>query len=132
MIDQSRSRRVSQANRDPLNQAALLQLRKVKRRGSPGVLHVLSLMRWWLDQNGPSLGEEQDGVEARLTALMEADPAQAMQFLQDPEQTGDQALNPRDLERERLADNAGWLLVDALMSAMLASNDPLQSSWTAR
>ena len=132
MIDQSRSRRVSQANRDPLNQAALLQLRKVKRRGSPGVLHVLSLMRWWLDQNGPSLGEEQDGVEARLTALMEADPAQAMQFLQDPEQTGDQALNPRDLERERLADNAGWLLVDALMSAMLATDDPLQSSWTAR
>lgn len=132
MIDQSRSRRVSQANRDPLNQAALLHLRKVKRRGSPGVLHVLSLMRWWLDQNGPSLGEEQDGVEARLTALMEADPAQAMQFLQDPEETGDEMLDPMELKRERLTDDAGWLLVDALMSAMLATDDPLQSSWTAR
>ena len=131
MIDQRHIEHVSQANRDPLNQAALLHLCKVKRRGSPGVLHVLSLMRWWIDQNGPSLGEEQDGVEARLTALMEADPAQAMQFLQDPEQTGGQALDPGDLERERLADDAGWLLVDALMSAMLASNDPLQSSWTA-
>lgn len=132
MIDQSHSRRVSRVNRDPLNQAALLHLRKVKRPGSPGVLHVLSLMRWWLDQNGPSLGEEQDGVEARLTALMEADPAQAMQFLQDPEETGDEMLDPMELKRERLTDDAGWLLVDALMSAMLASNDPLQSSWTAR
>lgn len=132
MTDLSHSRRVSRVNRDPLNQAALLQLRKVKRRGSPGVLHVLSLMRWWLEENGPSLGEDQDGVEARLTALMTDDPEKTMRLLQDPEETGDQMLSPRELERERLADNAAWLLVDALMSAMQASNDPLQSSWTAR
>ena len=132
MIDQRHIEHVSLVNRDPLNQAALLHLRKAKRRGSPGVLHVLSLMQWWVEENGQSLGAEQDGVEERIALLMEDDPARVMQFLQDPEQTGDQALSPRDLERERLADDAGWLLVDALMSAMLATDDPLQSSWTAR
>ena len=129
MIDRKQIEAVNRANRDPLNQAALVQLRKAKQPPSAGRLHVLSLMRWWLNQNGPSLNAEQDGVEARLNRLLEDNPQTVMAWLQDPEQTGDQALDPSQIKTAREPASAGWLLIDLLMNAMTARNDPLGSSW---
>ena len=97
LINQRQIEHVSRINRDPLNQAALLQMRKVKHPPSVGVLHVLSLMQWWVEKYGPTLGEAQYGVEERIALLVVNDPAQLMQFLQDPGNTGSGA-EPRRFE----------------------------------
>ena len=132
MIDRKHIDQANRLNRDPLNQAALLHLRKAKQAPAAGVLHVLSLMRWWLEENGPSLGAERDSVEARVAQLAESDPQAALTWLQDPQNLGDQALDPRELKKAKDPASAGWLLIDLLIDAMTASNDPLGSSWTAR
>lgn len=127
MIDRKRAWRAKLYNSQPLNQAALKQLRRLKEPDSAGIPHVLSLMRWWLEQHGATLGPERDGVAERLYRLMETEPEQVMRLLQDPEETGDQALDPEALKKAAPED-AGWLLVDALLSAMQATSDPLQSN----
>lgn len=79
------------ANQHPLNRAARTFLPKDWQANEMTELHVLSLMRWGLE-NGLEINARgrptQEEVESRIELLAKEKPQAAIRFLVDPEKTG--------------------------------------------
>jgi hypothetical protein len=119
---------INLANQLPLNQAAA-QFLPPSWRDNLAELHVLSLMRWglenglehWLEemariQKGPT----PEQVEARINRLAQMEPKKAMQFLTDPENTGDVVLDAEELLNQETPEDAASLLLETLYANMVA------------
>lgn len=112
---------ISLANQLPLNRAAA-QFLPPEWMDKWAELHVLSLMRWGLE-NGLEIvpkaphHPDQDEVEARINDLAQMEPKKVMQFLTDPENTGDVVLNAEELLNQKTPEDAAGLLLETLTTA---------------
>jgi len=127
MTDQ---KQISLANQLPLNRAAKKFLPKEWQGSDMVELHVLSLMRWglenglehWLEETTRlRKGPTPEQVEARINLLADMDPKKAMQFLTDPENTGDVMLDAEDLLKQENPLDAARILLETLYDAMVAT-----------
>lgn len=113
------------ANQLPLNRAAQQFLPKAW-RGNHTEMYALSLMRWGLE-NGISINpvspdlSTRDQVEDRINILSQMNPTKVMQFLIDPESTGDVILSAEDLLKQENSLDAASLLLESLCDAMAAT-----------
>ena len=117
------------ANQLPLNRAAKEFLPK-DWQGDHTEMHVLSLMRWglenglehWLEETTRlRKGPTPEQVEARINRLAQMEPRKAMQFLTDPENTGEVMLYAEDLLKQEGPLNAASLLLETLYDNMVAT-----------
>lgn len=112
---------ISLANQLPLNRAAA-QFMSPEWMDKWAELHVLSLMRWGLE-NGLEIvpkaphHPDRDEVEARINELAQMDPKNVMRFLTDPENTGDVVLNAEELLNQETPEDAAGLLLETLTTA---------------
>lgn len=117
--------RIDLANQIPLNQAAA-QFLPPELRDMTAEMHVLSLMRWGL-KNGLKIVQKashhpnQNKVEARINRLSQMEPRKAMQFLTDPENTGDIVLVASDLSKQKTPEDAARLLLETLYDNMVVT-----------
>lgn len=118
------------ANQEPLNQAAAKFLPPDWKGSDMVELHVLSLMRWglengllgWLEETARiRKGPTPEQVESMINRLAQADPKVAMRFLVDPEETGDEALNAEELLAQETPEDAAMLLLESLYDSMAAT-----------
>ena len=109
------------ANQLPLNRAAKHFLPKEWQHNQK--LHVLSLMRWGLE-NGLEIKPQspehptQEKVEARLNRLALMKPGRALKFLTEAE--GEVVLDAEELQEQENPLDAASLLLETLHSNMIA------------
>lgn len=127
MID---PKRIKLANQMPLNRTAKKFLPPDWRGSDMVELHVLSLMRWglengllgWLEETARiRKGPTPEQVESMINRLAQTDPKVAMRFLVDPEGTGDEVLNAEELLAQETPEDAAMLLLESLYDSMAAT-----------
>lgn len=118
------------ANQQPLNVAAAKFL-PPEWQDNMTKLRVLSLMRWglvnglehWLkDTARLRKGPTPEQVESMINRLAEVNPKKAMDFLLDPEETGDSVMMTEDdLHKAENSLEAAEILLETLYDAMQAT-----------
>ena len=115
------------ANQMPLNRAARGFLPKDWQRAE---LHVLSLMRWglenglehWMEETARiRRGPTQEQVESMINRLSERDPKKVMAYLVDPEETGGEVLDHEELLAQKTPEDAALFLLETLYDNMVAT-----------
>ena len=107
-------------NSQPLNQSALIHLRRTDYAITPLYLYVLQLMDWGLNHSNqiqlvPHYGHLREHLEA---LLYQHDQSRVFAFLQ-PEDPDEETVNPKELaDAETPADAALMLLEDLHMTLL--------------
>lgn len=114
-------KQIKLANQEPLNQAAAKFLPPDWQGDDMTEIHVLSLMRWGLE-NGVEINPispdlpNQNQVESMINRLAQGNPKEAMRFLTEPE--GEAVLDAEELLEQDGPLDAAMLLLETLHNSM--------------